>query len=204
MASGLLVLKLGGSLLETGRLTDVLSIVAKSTRPVIVVPGGGPFADQVRQSQAANGFDDATAHRLALFAMHQMANVIVSRTPRFATAGSLEEFARVGAGGMVPVWVPSGMAGADPDIPKSWDMTSDSLAAWLAGKVGAAHVALVKSCAVDPDGGLDDLTKAGTVDPLFAGFVKRYGLTWSVIGAGDGARLSRLVGVREAASGEEH
>jgi aspartokinase-like uncharacterized kinase len=201
MPSGLLVLKLGGSLLETGRLAGVLARVAQRTRPVVVVPGGGPFADQVRQSQAANGFDDATAHRLALFAMHQMANVIVSRTPHFATAASREEFAMVGAAGMVPVWVPSRMAGADPDMPKSWDMTSDSLAAWLAGEVGAAHVALVKSCAVDPDAGLECLTTAGTVDPLFAGFVERHGLPWSVVGAGDTPRLDRLLGVRDAASG---
>jgi aspartokinase-like uncharacterized kinase len=204
MPSGLLVLKLGGSLLETGRLAAVLEQVAQRTRPVIVVPGGGPFADQVRQSQAANGFDDATAHRLALFAMHQMANVIVSRTPHFATAASREEFGLVGASGMVPVWVPAPMAGAAPDIPKSWDMTSDSLAAWLAGEVGAAHVALVKSCPVDPDAGLERLAAMGVVDPLFAGIVERSGLTWSVLGDGETARLTRLLGVREAASGGGH
>lgn len=200
MPASLLVLKLGGSLLESGRLTAVLDIVAQRKRPVIVVPGGGAFAEQVRQSQAANGFDDASAHRLALFAMHQMANVIASRSRHFVPTATKEEIGMAGVNGLVPVWLPSKMAGADPAIPKSWDMTSDSLAAWLAGEVGAKDVALVKSCVVDPAASLDVLTTSGVVDPLFRGYVERLGLTWSVIGEGDDARLTRLV----AASSEQH
>lgn len=156
MPPRLIVLKLGGSLLESGRMSEVLSLVAKRGRPVIVVPGGGNFADQVRQSQRDHGFDDATAHRLALFAMHQMANVIVSRAPHFAIAASLEEFAIVGASNMVPVWAPAAMALADEAIPKTWEMTSDSLAAWLAGLAGGVELALVKSCAVNPEESLAD------------------------------------------------
>ncbi len=193
MPASLLVLKLGGSLLESGRLTAVLDIVAKRKRPVIVVPGGGTFADQVREAQSANGFDDASAHRLALFAMHQMANVIASRSRHFAPAATKEEIGMAGVNGLVPVWLPSTLAGADPAIPKSWDMTSDSLAAWLAGEIGAKDVALVKSCAVDPAATLEDLTAAGIVDPLFRVYVERLGLSWSVIGEADEARLTHLV-----------
>ena len=200
MPASLLVLKLGGSLLESGRLTAVLEIVAKRKRPVIVVPGGGKFADQVREAQAANGFDDASAHRLALFAMHQMANVIASRSRHFAPAATKEEIGMAGVNGLVPVWLPSTMAGADPAIPKSWDMTSDSLAAWLAGEIGAKDVALVKSCAVDPAATLDDFTASGIVDPLFRDYVEKLRLSWSVIGEGDDAALARLV----AASSERH
>jgi aspartokinase-like uncharacterized kinase len=200
MPATLLVLKLGGSLLESGRLTAVLDIVAKRKRPVIVVPGGGRFADQVRDAQAANGFDDASAHRLALFAMHQMANVIASRSRHFAPAATKEEIGMAGVNGLVPVWLPSTMAGADRAISKSWDMTSDSLAAWLAGEVGAKDVALVKSCTVDAAATLDDVTATGIVDPLFRDYVKKLNLAWSVIGEGDGAALARLV----TASSEQH
>jgi aspartokinase-like uncharacterized kinase len=193
MAVGLLVLKLGGSLLESGRLSGVLDVIAKRQRPVIVVPGGGPFAEQVRHSQVVNGFDDASAHRLALFAMQQMANVIASRSPHFAPAATREDIGLAGVNGLVPVWVPSTMAGADASIPKTWDMTSDSLAAWLAGEVGAIEVALVKSCAIDPAASIEQLMFAGIVDPLFGGFVERYGLKWSVLGETDEARLACLV-----------
>ncbi len=193
MAHGLLILKLGGSLLDSGRLTSVLDIVAKRKRPVIVVPGGGKFADQIRQTQTESGFDDASAHRLALFAMHQMANVICSRSPHFAPAATKEEFGVAGVNGLLPVWLPSTMAGAAVTIPKTWDMTSDSLAAWLAAETGAKDVTLVKSCTIDPQATLESLTQTGIVDPLFQTYVERAGLTWSVIGEGDDARLSRLV-----------
>ena len=193
MAHGLLILKIGGSLLDNGRLTAVLDIIAKRKRPVIVVPGGGKFADQVREAQAQSGFDDASAHRLALFAMHQMANVIASRSPHFAPAATKEDFGVAGVNGLVPVWLPTAMAGADVTIPKSWDMTSDSLAAWLAAETGAAEIALIKSCAVEPVATLESLTEAGIVDPLFSTYVARAGLPWSVLGEGDAARLTRLV-----------
>lgn len=193
MAQPPVVVKIGGSLLESGRLTQVLATVAKRTRPVIVVPGGGKFADEVRRSQAEHGFDDASAHRLALFAMHQMANVIAARSPHFTPAATREEIGLAGVNGLVPVWLPTAMAGADASIPKTWDMTSDSLAAWLAAEIGAPDVALVKSCAVDAAAGLEDLRAAGIVDPLFAGYVNRHSLRWSVIGDGDETRLQRLV-----------
>lgn len=193
MAQAPVVVKIGGSLLGSGRLSSILDIVAKRTRPVIVVPGGGKFADEVRRSQAEHGFDDASAHRLALFAMHQMANVIAARSPHFAPASTREEIGLIGVNGLVPVWLPSAMAGADTTIPKTWDMTSDSLAAWLAAALGAPEVALVKSCAVDASAGLEDFRASGIVDPLFSGYVNRHALRWSVIGAGDEARLLRLV-----------
>lgn len=196
MPPGLLVLKIGGSLLQSGGLTPVLALVTRRTRPVVIVPGGGAFANQVRQSQIEHGYDDATAHRLALFAMHQMANVMVSRAPAFVPAATPDEIAAADADRLVPVWLPSKMAEADAAIPKSWDMTSDSLAAWLAAKLGATDVALVKSCPVDPGATLQELTAAGIVDPLFGATVERHRLAWSVIGTGDEARLSALLAPR--------
>ena len=39
---------------------------------MLVVPGGGPFADAVRAVDEQVGLDDATAHALALRAMDQL------------------------------------------------------------------------------------------------------------------------------------
>ena len=68
-----LVVKIGGSLVETGRLREILAIVARAQRPTVIVPGGGPFADAVRNAQAEFGFSDEAAHRMAILAMHQTA-----------------------------------------------------------------------------------------------------------------------------------
>ena len=79
-------------------------------------------------------------------------------------------------------------------------MTSDSLAEWLAGEVGATDVALVTTFEIDPAATLDDFTASGIVDPLFRDYVEKLNLSWSVIGEGDDAALARLV----AGSSERH
>jgi aspartokinase-like uncharacterized kinase len=56
--SHVLVIKIGGSLAETGRLKDVLALVTEAKRPVVVVPGGGGFAQKVRDLQNALRFED--------------------------------------------------------------------------------------------------------------------------------------------------
>ena len=77
-----LVIKVGGSLAETGRLPSAIALIESARVPVIVVPGGGPFADNVRALQPTLKFDDATAHRLAMLSMHQMAEMIVAQGRR--------------------------------------------------------------------------------------------------------------------------
>ena len=41
------------------------------------------------------------------------------------------------AHGRVAVWAPYGLVAGRSDIPQSWTMTSDSLALWLARRLGA-------------------------------------------------------------------
>ena len=54
------VLKLGGSLLEAPELDAWLATtVGAGAGRCVVVPGGGPFADRVRDSQPRLGFSDA-------------------------------------------------------------------------------------------------------------------------------------------------
>jgi hypothetical protein len=67
------------------------------------------------------------------------------------------------------------------------------LAAWLAGKLGAAEVALVKSCVVPPEASLEALAAMEIIDTQFPMIVTRAGLTWHVLGEGDEKRLSALL-----------
>src|ERR1700741_4849753 len=131
----MIVLKLGGSLANSGGLTACLAALAGSRAEVIVVPGGGVFADAVRTAQPRLGFSDRAAHHMALLAMEQYALVLVDRLPRLRPCRGLDEM-RAGAG--PAVGLPTTLALGDPTIPQSWDVTSDSLAAWLARRLGAA------------------------------------------------------------------
>jgi dihydroneopterin aldolase len=106
------------------------------------------------------------------------------------------------AGG-VPVWFPARIVRSAKDIPWSWDVTSDSLAAWLAGRLGAKHVLLVKHAEV-PDGPLraEDLVADGIVDPAFPRFLRASRAEASIAGpaghpaAAAAIRNGELVGAR--------
>lgn len=187
-----LVIKIGGSLAETGRLGSVLTIVAGARIPVVIVPGGGPFADAVRNLQAEMQFDDAVAHRLAMLAMEQMAECIVDRQPGTRVAHSLDEISDAVMEGQIPVWAPLQMIGEDATIGGTWDATSDSLAARLAELLGTRLVVL-KSVNVEEGSSAEDLAKDGIVDPLFPEIVARAGLSWSIFGPKDDAALAVLL-----------
>jgi aspartokinase-like uncharacterized kinase len=142
--SGPTVIKLGGSFALSPELRDWIKAIVVHAGRVVIVPGGGPFADTVRAAQVQMRFDDRTAHRMGLLAMEQYGCAIASMNKRLQLADSLEAIRQGVAGGKVPVWLPAQMVLADTTIPQSWDVTSDSLAAWLAGRIGAERLVLVK------------------------------------------------------------
>ena len=186
-----IVVKLGGSLAYSDRLTAWLAAIAAGRPPVVVVAGGGPFADQVRAAQARIGFDDAAAHRMALLAMAQFAWALAGLSPRLRPAGSLAAIADLRSRGLVPVWDPVPMAGAAEDIPQSWSVTSDSLAVWLAGRLGARAVIFVKRAPDVPRApSAAALAKAGILDPTVPAYLRSTGVEAWIAGPRDCGRLA--------------
>jgi aspartokinase-like uncharacterized kinase len=189
----LAVVKLGGSLSRGGNLRCWLDAVVAVKLPVIVVPGGGAFADGVRQAQTDMGFSDSVAHRLAIKAMASYGEALADLNPRFAIAASEWEFRAAWARGMTPVWAPLDMVKDRDDIPESWDMTSDSLAAWLAGRL-RARLVMVKS--VEPPAGqvtAEDAVRRGITDALFPAFLDKAGVEAVWLGPRDWPVLARVI-----------
>ncbi|HEV8393241.1 MAG TPA: hydantoinase/oxoprolinase family protein [Vicinamibacterales bacterium] len=139
------VVKVGGRLLALdAELTAVLALLDRSAC-TLVVPGGGPFADAVRDAYARGAVDDEAAHWMAVLAMDQYAEVLTARMPRAMRVTSVPEAIGALASGRVPVLAPSRwLRDVDP-LPHSWDVTSDSIAAWVAGQVRASTLILVKA-----------------------------------------------------------
>lgn len=185
-----LILKLGGSLAQSDRLQPVIALIALSQRPVIVVPGGGPFADAVRTIQPQLAIPEPTAHLMALLAMEQMGLHMVNFHPRLTAARTVPDFAKAFMANKIPVWLPYVLQHDDNSLPTDWTVTSDALAARLAERLEAS-VALIKACPVPPGAGLDRLTDLGIVDPVFAPTVRRTNLTWGVYGTGDEPLLAK-------------
>jgi 5-(aminomethyl)-3-furanmethanol phosphate kinase len=168
------VVKLGGSLLGSPHLPGWLDALAASRGAAIVVAGGGPFADTVREAQRRRPFSDSVAHRMAILAMEQYALMLVALDPALRPAASRAEIAALRRAGRTPVWLPSRMTFGAENLPESWDLTSDSLAVWLADALCIHRVLLVKSATL-PAGEVPaaELAKAGIVDPLLPEFLRR-------------------------------
>ncbi|NOU26046.1 MAG: uridylate kinase [Methylotenera sp.] len=140
------VVKIGGSLLGAPELKKWLEILVKfSDGKVVIVPGGGLFANSVREAQQISNVSDAVAHHMALLAMDQFGLMLTGLNPTLVTASSELEIAERGWQHRATVWLPSKMVMADESILKNWHVTSDSLSAWLANKLGAEQLILVKS-----------------------------------------------------------
>lgn len=141
------VVKLGGGVLARADYFDaVLAAIdlAALERRLLVVPGGGPFAEAVRDVDRRLHLSDDAAHWMAVLAMDQYAHVVAARLAGGTLVASPEEIAAVFSAGHVPVLAPSRwLHEADP-LPHSWDVTSDSVAAWVAGEVGARRLVLIK------------------------------------------------------------
>lgn len=163
--------------------------------PVVIVPGGGAFADAVRHAQAAFHFPDAVAHEMALLAMHQTGLMLIALHPRLAPFETLAELRRALARDQIPVWLPMKLVQRDARITANWSTTSDGLAARLAERIGRVPVVLVKSCRIACGTSLAALVRLKVVDPTFAAIVDRARLQWQVVGDGDAKDLAELVEV---------
>ena len=170
------VIKLGGSHAGSAHLAGWLDALAACGGRAVIVPGGGVFADAVRLAQPKIGFDDDAAHAMALLAMEQFGRALASLRPVFHVAASLAAIRRTLRDKRVPVWAPASVVLRAADVPASWDITSDSLAAWLAGRIGARHLLLVKHGAAS-SGAMSaaDLAVRGMVDPAFPRFLAACG-----------------------------
>lgn len=182
---GMTIIKLGGSLSRSEALVGCLNAVEKNYRgrAVVIVPGGGAFADQVRSAQQHWQFDDITAHRMALLAMQQMALMFKGLRPDFVIADTVAAI-QIQLNQKIPViWSPDVTELDNAGIPASWDITSDSLAAWLAKTLSAAELVLIKSAAIDTGLSLHQLAEQHIVDKAFCEFVAKTAFKVRIIDA---------------------
>jgi aspartokinase-like uncharacterized kinase len=152
------VIKVGGSLLSLrDALTRTLASLERiaRTRSILIVPGGGPFADAVRTASTQHDIGDDDAHWMAILGMEQFSLLLASRIRNAELVHRRGEIARAVARGRIPVLAPyRWLREADP-LPHSWDVTSDSIAAWVASQLDARSLILIKPPGYDPRAAVD-------------------------------------------------
>jgi aspartokinase-like uncharacterized kinase len=139
--------------------------------PIVVVPGGGPFADGVREFDRRVGVPAKVAHWMAILAMDQYAHVLADRIPGAVLVeepGCIRE--ALGSAGVVVLAPSRWMRSADV-LPHTWDVTSDSIAAFVAGALDARRLILIKPSSAPAD----------LVDPYFSTTLPA-GMPYSIVG----------------------
>jgi aspartokinase-like uncharacterized kinase len=144
----LTVVKVGGGLAREagdGALRALCRTIgdAGARHQLLVVPGGAAFADAVRDHDSRFGLRAATAHRMAILAMEQFGWLLADLIPRAAPCSDLAAARAAAARAGTPILLPAALLAGDP-LPASWAVTSDSIAAWVAGAGQAARLVLVK------------------------------------------------------------
>ena len=177
------VVKVGGSLTRNGRLGDCLARIAhRYPYNTIVVPGGGTFADQVRLAQQEWHFNEVAAHRMAILAMQQMALLFNALQPDWPLVKALDELKQPSG---IGIWFPDFDLLEQYAIPSSWDITSDSLAAWLAGQLSATELHLIKSANCPNEMTLEFFIAQGILDSAFLNYSRPNSYKISVVNVQD-------------------
>ena len=140
------VIKVGGSLAEDPEklraLCQKLDEMAKKYA-FIVVPGGGGFADVVRDFDERFALSSDVSHRMAILAMDQFGLLLSNIVPNSRVFYRLENANKLSKAGIVPIFLPSRLMFEDDPLENSWDVTSDSIAAYVARQVQAEKLVLV-------------------------------------------------------------
>jgi 5-(aminomethyl)-3-furanmethanol phosphate kinase len=171
---GITVIKIGGGLsLMDGALDRACAIVSRAAQShrILVVPGGGPFADSVREFDRVVGLSRDAAHWMAILAMDQFAQVLAERIKGAELVDEPGAIQGAVAQNTVAVLAPFRWMRSADVLPHAWEVTSDSIAAFVAGALGATRLILIKPASDIPD----------PVDPYFFTALP-VGLPYSVIG----------------------
>jgi aspartokinase-like uncharacterized kinase len=139
----LTVVKLGGGL-GRGAGDDALRAMCATLgdlaarHPLLVVPGGAWFADAVRDADRRFGLPAGTSHHMAVLGMEQFGWLLSELIPGAARSSDPARAVAGRATVLLPAALPL------ESLPRSWRVTSDSIAAWVAVQTGAGRLVLVK------------------------------------------------------------
>jgi aspartokinase-like uncharacterized kinase len=169
------VIKVGGGIAAVPHGLDTICSAIGRMAPghrLLVVPGGGPFADSVREFDRLMGLSPHAAHWMAILGMDQYAHVLAGRIPGAVLVEEPGAIAEVLSQGTVAVLAPSRWMRAADALPHTWDVTGDSIAAFVAGALDADRLILIK-----PGTGL-----SAPVDPYFTTALPA-GMRCAIVGA---------------------
>ena len=178
-----LIVKVGGSLYN--QIPDLIPVIKASKRPLLLIPGGGPFADLVRSIQV----DNDTAHWMALSAMEQFGLFIASFG--ISTTNAIITPLKT------TVFLPYRFLRLTDPLPHTWDVTSDTIAAWVAHSLYLDLLLLKSVDGIFINGIFQEQVtrpvKTDVIDPFFIPFVIQNSVRATIINGTQPERLEKYL-----------
>ncbi len=145
-------MKLGGSLIHRAKriIKDLTEYTSSTGETILVVPGGSIFADTVRK---ANPSQEA-AHWMAILAMEQYGYYLAD-----GTDAKLIDNLKIPGNGTY-VLLPYNLLKNNDELSHTWDVTSDTIAAWVALKLRARYIKVTDVDGIYLNGALQNEVKA--------------------------------------------
>ncbi len=139
------IVKIGGSWINNSNLFELIKHLNRLSKKVnlIIVNGGGCFSDSVRSVYENKRMSEKTAHFIALKATEMFSHILKEINNNISLISEIENLNDLDKG--LKIWMPSIKLKNDPNFIKTWESTSDSVAAWLHKKTNSKGLLFVKS-----------------------------------------------------------
>lgn len=140
------MLKIGGSLaVYPEKLKKLCATLGKLSEKhsIVVVPGGGEFADTVRVVDTKFFLSSGIAHRMAILGMDQYGLLLSDLAVNSLAVDTLEAAKKALTSCKLPILLPSKLLFGDNALENSWKVTSDAIAVHIAHLLSASRVVLV-------------------------------------------------------------
>ena len=148
----MIVVKLGGSLIHRAKelVNEIVDYSDASGEAILIVPGGSVFADTVRKVNAS----DEASHWMAILAMEQYGYFIAEGSnAEIVNNIDIEDEG-------THILLPYALLKNKDELPHTWDVTSDTIAAWVAHQVGARFIKLTDVDGIFLNGELKKVLRA--------------------------------------------
>ena len=123
------VVKIGGSLFPDYAIE--LAEQLNNTNSLIIL-GGGEFANLIRKYDSTQNFSSDVTHFTAIDCMDIIAKLVNDKVDSTKLAFSIDEINEISDEGFTPIFVVSDFLKKEDPFECSWDVTSDSIAAYVA------------------------------------------------------------------------
>ena len=142
------VFKIGGKILENSKnlectISQLKKLYEDNTfQKIIIIPGGGSHANFIRSIDKKLVLGDDLAHWMAIFSMDYNGKDLNRKFPDFECVDDFEKIQS--AKRILCIFLPYNYLRKKDELPHSWDVTSDSIAIYIANKLNLNKCYLIK------------------------------------------------------------